>query len=60
LILRHVKLAGEHYPMIDPIPSTPIKFRVEQQGLTRRDLEEIVGTPPTSYELNTWQPLVRT
>jgi HTH-type transcriptional regulator/antitoxin HigA len=34
----------EHYP-IDPLdPIEAIKFRMEQQGLTRRDLEPIIGT----------------
>jgi HTH-type transcriptional regulator / antitoxin HigA len=27
-----------------PDPVEAIKFRMEQQGLTRRDLEEIIGT----------------
>jgi HTH-type transcriptional regulator/antitoxin HigA len=35
---------AEHYPMDPPDPVEAIKFRIEQQGLTRRDLEEIVGT----------------
>src|SRR5438477_5151682 len=34
----------EHYPMDPPDPVEAIKFRMEQRGLTRRDLEEIVGT----------------
>src|SRR5246127_657637 len=34
----------EHYPMDPPDPVEAIKFRMEQQGLTRKDLEEIVGT----------------
>lgn len=35
---------AEHYPMDPPDPIEAIKFRIEQQGLTRRDLEEIIGT----------------
>jgi HTH-type transcriptional regulator/antitoxin HigA len=35
---------GEHYPIDPPDPIAAIKFRMEQQGLTRRDLEEIIGT----------------
>jgi HTH-type transcriptional regulator/antitoxin HigA len=35
---------SEHYPMDPPDPVEAIKFRMEQQGLTRRDLEEIIGT----------------
>jgi HTH-type transcriptional regulator/antitoxin HigA len=35
---------AEHYPMDPPDPIEAIKFRMEQQGLTRRDLEEIFGS----------------
>jgi HTH-type transcriptional regulator/antitoxin HigA len=35
---------AEQYPMDPPDPVEAIKFRMEQQGLTRRDLEEIIGT----------------
>src|SRR5437763_12545043 len=35
---------AEHYPVDPPDPIEAIKFRMEQQGLTRRDLEEIIGT----------------
>lgn len=35
---------AEHYPMDPPDPIEAIKFRMEQQGLTRRDLEVIIGT----------------
>src|SRR5579864_6872306 len=35
---------NEHHPMDPPDPIEAIKFRMEQQGLTRRDLEEIIGT----------------
>jgi HTH-type transcriptional regulator/antitoxin HigA len=34
----------EHYPIDPPDPIEAIKFRMEQQGLTRRDLEDIIGT----------------
>jgi HTH-type transcriptional regulator/antitoxin HigA len=33
-----------HYPMDPPDPVEAIKFRMEQQGLTRRDLEPLIGT----------------
>ena len=33
-----------HDPMDPPDPVEAIKFRMEQQGLTRRDLEEMIGT----------------
>src|SRR5262252_704323 len=35
---------NEHYPMDPPDPIEAIKFRMEQQGLSRRDLEGIIGT----------------
>lgn len=41
LIDRH---EAEHYPIDPPDPIEAIKFRMEQQGLTRRDLEELIGT----------------
>ena len=34
----------DHYPMDPPDPIEAIKFRMDQQNLTRRDLEEIIGT----------------
>jgi len=33
-----------HYPMKVPDPVQAIKFRMEQQGLTRKDLEKILGS----------------
>jgi HTH-type transcriptional regulator / antitoxin HigA len=35
---------GANYPMDPPDPIEAIKFRMEQQGLTRKDLEGIIGT----------------
>ena len=35
---------SEHYPADPPDPIEAIKFRMEQQGLTRRDLEAMLGT----------------
>lgn len=35
---------SEHYPMDPPDPIEAIKFRMEQQNLTRKDLEGILGT----------------
>jgi HTH-type transcriptional regulator/antitoxin HigA len=34
----------KHFPMDPPDPIEAIKFRMEQQGLTRKDLEPIIGT----------------
>ena len=35
---------SEHEPMDPPDPIEAIKFRMEQQGLTRRDLETMLGS----------------
>jgi len=35
---------SEHYPFDPPDPIEAIKFRMQQQGLTRKDLEETLGT----------------
>jgi len=33
----------KHYPMDPPDPIEAIRFRMEQQGLTRKDLEPLIG-----------------
>lgn len=33
-----------HHPMDPPDPIDAIEFRIEQQGLTRKDLEPLIGT----------------
>lgn len=35
---------AQHYPMDPPDPIEAIKFRMEQQGLSRKDLEPMIGT----------------
>jgi HTH-type transcriptional regulator/antitoxin HigA len=35
---------AEHHPIDSPDPIEAIKFRMEQQGLIRKDLEGILGT----------------
>ncbi|HEY2033140.1 MAG TPA: helix-turn-helix domain-containing protein [Rhizomicrobium sp.] len=35
---------AQHYPMDPPDPIEAIRFRMESQGLTRKDLEEMIGT----------------
>ena len=35
---------AEHYPMDPPDPIEAIEFRMEQKGLTRKDLAKILGT----------------
>lgn len=34
---------NQHYPITPPDPIEAIKFRMEQQGLTARDLEAYIG-----------------
>ena len=49
---------AEHYPMDPPDPIEAIKFRMEQQGLTRKDLEPLIGTRTRVAEiLNRKRPL---
>lgn len=33
-----------HYPIDPPDPVEAIKFRMEQQGISRKDLERLIGT----------------
>jgi HTH-type transcriptional regulator/antitoxin HigA len=35
---------AQQYPMDPPDPIEAIKFRMDQQGLTRKDLEPMIGT----------------
>ena len=35
---------SRHYPMDPPDPIEAIQFRMEQQGLTRKDLEPLIGS----------------
>jgi HTH-type transcriptional regulator/antitoxin HigA len=35
---------SQHFPMDPPDPIEAIKFRMEQQGLSRKDLEPLIGT----------------
>ena len=35
---------ARHYPIDPPDPIEAIEFRMEQQGMTRKDLEDIIGT----------------
>jgi HTH-type transcriptional regulator / antitoxin HigA len=34
----------QHFPMDPPDPIEAIQFRMEQQGLSRKDLEPLIGT----------------
>lgn len=44
LALLIEKYEDEHYPMPPSDPIEAIKFRMDQQGLTPRDLEPFIGT----------------
>jgi HTH-type transcriptional regulator/antitoxin HigA len=35
---------ARHFPMDPPDPIAAIQFRMEQQGLTRKDLEPLIGS----------------
>lgn len=37
------KYEEEHYPIEDPDPVAAIKFRMEQKGMTNKDLAKIIG-----------------
>jgi HTH-type transcriptional regulator/antitoxin HigA len=41
----------EHFPMDLPDPIDAIKFAMEQQGLTIKDLETAIGKPNRIYEV---------
>jgi HTH-type transcriptional regulator/antitoxin HigA len=46
-----VAYEDEHYPMDPPDPIEAIKFRMEQMGLTRKDLAEILGSRTRASEI---------
>ncbi len=49
---------NERHPIDPPDPVEAIKFRMEQQGLTRKDLEGIIGSRTRIAEvLNRWRRL---
>lgn len=41
----------DHFPMDLPDPIDAIKFAMEQQGLTVKDLESAIGRPNRVYEV---------
>lgn len=41
----------KHYPIAPPSPVAAIKFRMEQEGLTVKDLEPIIGKSNRVYEI---------
>jgi hypothetical protein len=44
----------KHYPFDPPHPIEAIKFRREQQGLTRKDLETMIHHHDQTAEHDTW------
>jgi HTH-type transcriptional regulator/antitoxin HigA len=49
---------ARHFPIGPPDPIDAIKFRMEQSGLSIRDLEPMIGKPNRVYEvLNRKRPL---
>jgi HTH-type transcriptional regulator / antitoxin HigA len=44
---------AKHYSMDAPDPITAIQFRMEQQGLTRKDLEPMIGSRARVSEVMT-------
>ena len=49
---------ARHFPIDAPDPVEAIKFRMEQSGLTVKDLEPMIGRPNRVYEvLNRKRPL---
>ena len=42
---------ARHFPIDAPDPVEAIKFRMEQSGLTVKDLEPIIGRPNHVYEV---------
>jgi HTH-type transcriptional regulator/antitoxin HigA len=45
------KYEETHYPMATPDPLEAIKFRMEQSGLKRKDLEDLLGGPARVTEI---------
>jgi HTH-type transcriptional regulator/antitoxin HigA len=44
---------AKHFPVDAPDPITAIEFRMEQQGLTRKDLESFIGSRARVSEILT-------
>lgn len=47
------KYEEQHYPISTPDPVEAIKFRMEQAGLTPKDLEPMIGRTNRVYEVLT-------
>ena len=58
MITLIVAYEAKHYPIDPPDPVEAIKFRMQQQGLTARDLEPMIGSRGRVSEvLNRRRPL---
>jgi len=51
MILLIEKYEQEHYPIEAPDPVEAIKFRMEQMGLTAKELVPAIGRPNRVYEV---------
>ena len=51
LLIEHYE--ASHYPMAPPDPVEAIRFRMEQAGLTPKDLEPMIGRLNRVYEVLT-------
>jgi len=51
MILLIEKYEQEHFPIEAPDPVEAIKFRMEQMGLTAKDLVPAIGRPNRVYEV---------
>jgi HTH-type transcriptional regulator/antitoxin HigA len=47
---------NKHYPITPPDPVEAIKFRMEQQGLTPKDLQVFIGSSGRVSEGYLWRP----
>lgn len=51
MILLIEKYEAEHYPIAPPDPIEAIKFRMDQQGLTAKDISPAIGQLNRVYEV---------
>ncbi len=51
IVLLIEEYEAEHYPIDPPDPIEAIKFRMEQSGLTVKDLEPAIGKSNRVYEV---------
>ncbi|MBE8595342.1 helix-turn-helix domain-containing protein [Xenorhabdus sp. BG5] len=64
MVLLIESYESEHYPIDPPDPIEAIKFRMEQSGLTVKDLEPAIGKSNRVYEVlnrkrNLTLPMIR-